>query len=455
MASTTAPTTFSLLHSATASTSRTRASLSHVSLPSSLKPTALRRLGFSAADPLLALQVASKVRSFGSGKGVRGVVAMAKKSVGDLSAAELKGKKVFVRADLNVPLDDSQNITDDTRIRAAIPTIKHLIENGAKVILSSHLGRPKGVTPKFSLAPLVPRLSELLGIQVVKAEDSIGPEVEKLVASLPEGGVLLLENVRFYKEEEKNDPEHAKKLAALADLFVNDAFGTAHRAHASTEGVTKFLRPSVAGFLLQKELDYLVGAVSSPKRPFAAIVGGSKVSSKIGVIESLLEKVDILLLGGGMIFTFYKAQGLSVGSSLVEEDKLELATSLMAKAKAKGVSLLLPTDVVIADKFAPDANSKIVPASSIPDGWMGLDIGPDSIKTFNDALDTTKTIIWNGPMGVFEFDKFAEGTEVCRNFFSFRIFTCSVLIYAVPICIFLQMHTVSRKVVLECSKLHI
>ncbi|KAJ7982061.1 Phosphoglycerate kinase family protein [Quillaja saponaria] len=321
-------------------------------------------------------------------RGSEGWFSMAKKSVGDLTAADLKGKKVFLRADLNVPLDDNQNITDDTRIRAAIPTIKHLIQNGAKVLLTSHLGRPKGVTPKFSLAPLVPRLSELLGIQVVKADDSIGPD-----------------------EEEKNDPEFAKKLASLADLYVNDAFGTAHRAHASTEGVTKFLKPSVAGFLLQKELDYLVGAVSNPKRPFAAIVGGSKVSSKIGVIESLLEKVDILLLGGGMIFTFYKAQGLSVGSSLVEEDKLGLATSLLEKAKAKGVSLLLPTDVVIADKFAPDANSQIVSASAIPDGWMGLDIGPDSIKTFNDALATTKTVIWNGPMGVFEFEKFAAGTE--------------------------------------------
>ncbi|KAG6533161.1 hypothetical protein ZIOFF_007027 [Zingiber officinale] len=290
-------------------------------------------------------------------------------------------------------------------------------------------GRPKGVTPKFSLAPIVPRLSELLGIKVEKADDCIGPEVEKLVNALPEGGVLLLENVRFYKEEEKNEPEFAKKLAALADLYVNDAFGTAHRAHASTEGVTKFLKPSVSGFLLQKvglniennymslcicifeELDYLVGAVSSPNRPFAAIVGGSKVSSKIGVIESLLEKCDILLLGGGMIFTFYKAQGFSVGSSLVEDDKLELAKTLIAKAKAKGVSLLLPTDVVVADKFAPDADSKVVPASEIPDGWMGLDIGPDTVKTFNDALDTTKTVIWNGPMGVFEFDKFAFGTE--------------------------------------------
>ncbi|KAL9322016.1 hypothetical protein ACSQ67_010069 [Phaseolus vulgaris] len=368
MASAATPTTFSLLHSATPAAS----SSSRVQLSSSLRVRPLtRRLGFTAADPLLAANVAARVAAVKVGRGRRGVVSMAKKSVGDLSAADLKGKKVFVRADLNVPLDDNQNITDDTRIRAAIPTIKYLIQNGAKVILSSHLGRPKGVTPKYSLGPLVPRLSELIGFPVVKAEDSIGPEVEKLVASLPDGGVLLLENVRFYKEEEKNDPEHAKKLASLADLFVNDAFGTAHRAHASTEGVTKFLKPSVAGFLLQKELDYLVGAVSSPKRPFAAIVGGSKVSSKIGVIESLLEKVDILLLGGGMIFTFYKAQ----------------------------------------DKFAPDANSKVVPASAIPDGWMGLDIGPDSVKSFNEALDTTKTIIWNGPMGVFEFDKFAVGTE--------------------------------------------
>ena len=330
-----------------------------------------------------------------------------------MKEGDLKGKRVFVRVDLNVPLDDNSKITDDTRIRAAVPTIKYLTGYGAKVILASHLGRPKGVTPKYSLKPLVPRLTELLGVDVKMANDSIGEEVEKLVASLPEGGVLLLENVRFYKEEEKNDPEYAKKLAGLADLYVNDAFGTAHRAHASTEGVAKYLKPAVAGFLMQKfqELDYLVGAVSNPKKPFAAIVGGSKVSTKIGVIESLLEKVDLLLLGGGMIFTFYKAQGHKVGSSLVEEDKLDLATSLFEKAKAKGVSLLLPTDVVIADKFAADANSKTVPASGIPDGWMGLDIGPDSIKTFNEALDKTKTIIWNGPMGVFEFEKFAAGTE--------------------------------------------
>ncbi|GAB2296806.1 hypothetical protein Dimus_030909 [Dionaea muscipula] len=346
---------FALAAATSSGSTSTARSPSLIRLASSaLRPPLLRRLGFAGyfVDPDFSIHALSSriptVRSSSSSrpsKNARGgavVVSMAKRSVGDLTSVDLKGKKVFLRADLNVPLDDSQNITDDTRIRAAVPTIKHLINNGAKVILSSHLGRPKGVTPKYSLAPLVPRLSELLGIQVVKADDCIGPEVEKLVASLPDGGVLLLENVRFYKEEEKNDPEFAKKLASLADLYVNDAFGTAHRAHASTEGVTKFLKPSVAGFLLQKELDYLVGAISSPKKPFAAIVGGSKVSSKIGVIESLLEKVDILLLGGGMIFTFYKAQGLSVGSSLVEADKLDLATSLLEKAKAKGVSLCYP-----------------------------------------------------------------------------------------------------------------
>ncbi|CAH9078441.1 unnamed protein product [Cuscuta europaea] len=378
-------------------------------------PTRRHSLGFAAAtsDSLFSQYVSSKLRSLKTfAKPARGVIySMAKKSVGDLNADELKGKKVFVRVDLNVPLDENQTITDDTRVRAAVPTIKHLISNGAKVILSSHLGRPKGVTPKYSLKPLVPRLSELLGIEVKMANDCIGEEVEKLVAEIPEGGVLLLENVRFYKEEEKNDPEFAKKLAALADLYVNDAFGTAHRAHASTEGVAKYLKPAVAGFLMQKELDYLVGAVSSPKKPFAAIVGGSKVSTKIAVIESLLEKVDLLLLGGGMIFTFYKAQGYKVGSSLLEEDKLELAKSLIEKAKSKGVSLLLPTDVVVADKFSADANSKVVSATEIPEGWMGLDVGPDTIKTFGEALDTTQTIIWNGPMGVFEFEKFAAGTE--------------------------------------------
>eukprot|EP00879_Flechtneria_rotunda_P000130 GHRR01000193.1.p1 GENE.GHRR01000193.1~~GHRR01000193.1.p1 ORF type:complete len:441 (+),score=177.50 GHRR01000193.1:140-1462(+) len=341
----------------------------------------------------------------------RFVVEAVKKSVGDLTKADLEGKRVFVRADLNVPLDKELKITDDTRIRAAVPTLKYLLDNGAKVLLTSHLGRPKsGPEDKFRLNPVAPRLSELLGKPVKKLDDSIGSEVEKAVAEANNGDLLLLENVRFYKEEEKNDPEFAKKLAANADLYVNDAFGTAHRAHASTEGVTKFLKPSVAGFLLQKELDYLDGAVSNPKKPFAAIVGGSKVSSKITVIESLLDKVDVLIVGGGMVFTFYKARGQSVGSSLVEEDKLDLAKKLEEMAKAKGVKLLLPTDVVVADKFDPEANTQTVSADAIPDGWMGLDIGPDSIKLFQDALRECKTVVWNGPMGVFEFDKFAKGT---------------------------------------------
>jgi phosphoglycerate kinase len=339
------------------------------------------------------------------------LVEAAKKSVGDLSKADLEGKTVLVRADLNVPLDKSQNITDDTRIRAAIPTLKYLIDNGAKVLLTSHLGRPKdGPEDKFRLNPVVPRLSDLLGVTVLKADDCIGPEVAEKTKELKNGEVLVLDNVRFYKEETKNEPEFAKKLAANADIFVNDAFGTAHRAHASTEGVTKFLSPSVAGFLLQKELDYLDGAVKEPKRPFAAIVGGSKVSSKIGVIESLIEKVDKIILGGGMIFTFYKARGLSVGSSLVEEDKLDLAKKLEEAAKKKGVEFILPTDVIIADKFDENAESKVVPVDQIPDGWMGLDIGPDSLKAFQDSLADCKTIVWNGPMGVFEFEKFAKGT---------------------------------------------
>eukprot|EP00890_Picochlorum_soloecismus_P004089 jgi/Picsp_1/4681/NSC_02050-R1_phosphoglycerate kinase len=340
----------------------------------------------------------------------RMVAQKTKKSVGDLSKADLEGKVVFVRADFNVPLDGDK-VTDDTRIRAAVPTLKYLTENGAKVVLASHLGRPKnGPEDKFRLTPVVPRLSELLGRQVIKANDCIGAEVEEKVKAMSNGDVLLLENVRFYKEEEKNDPEFAKKLASVADMYVNDAFGTAHRAHASTVGVTQFLSPAVAGFLMEKELNYLDGAVASPKRPFAAIVGGSKVSSKIGVIESLLEKCDKIIIGGGMIFTFYKAQGLSVGSSLVEEDKLGLAKELEEKAKAKGVEFILPVDVVVADKFAPDATSQIVSVEDIPDGWMGLDIGPKSINLLNQALQDCQTVIWNGPMGVFEFDAFAKGT---------------------------------------------
>jgi phosphoglycerate kinase len=341
---------------------------------------------------------------------------VSKKSVANLSASDLSGKRVLVRADFNVPLDDQGNITDDTRIRAALPTIQDLISKQAKVILTSHFGRPKGkVVDSMRLTPVSDRLSQLLGQTVIKCDDCIGDEVASTVAAMQPGQVALLENVRFYAEEEKNDPEFAKKLASVADLYVNDAFGTAHRAHASTEGVTHYLKPSVAGFLIEKELEYLQNAIENPKKPLAAIIGGSKVSSKIGVIETLLEKVDKLLIGGGMIFTFYKARGLNVGKSLVEEDKLELARTLEAKAKERGVDLLLPTDVVVADNFAADANAQTVSIENIPDGWMGLDIGPDSIKVFQDALTQCKSVIWNGPMGVFEFDQFAKGTEAIAH----------------------------------------
>ncbi|MEM8807592.1 MAG: phosphoglycerate kinase [Cyanobacteria bacterium P01_G01_bin.38] len=341
---------------------------------------------------------------------------MAKKSIADLSTSDVSGKRVLMRADFNVPLDDQGNITDDTRIRAALPTIQDLTGKGAKVILSSHFGRPKGkVVDSMRLTPVANRLSELLGQTVVKCDDCIGDAVKTAVDGLQDGQVALLENVRFYEGETSNDPAFAEKLAANADLYVNDAFGTAHRAHASTEGVTQYLSPAVSGFLIEKELKYLQSTIDNPQRPLAAIVGGSKVSSKIGVIDTLLEKVDKLFIGGGMIFTFYKARGLSVGKSLVEEDKLDLAKSLEAKAKEKGVDLLLPTDVVVADNFAPDANAQTVSIDNIPDGWMGLDIGPDSIKVFQSALSECKSVIWNGPMGVFEFDKFAAGTEAIAN----------------------------------------
>lgn len=340
---------------------------------------------------------------------------MAKKTIANLTEADLNGKRVFVRCDFNVPVDADRKITDDTRIRAALPTIQTLTSKGAKVILASHFGRPKGVDDKLRLDPVAARLSELLGQTVVKTNDCIGDEPTAKVAAMNNGDVLLLENVRFYPEEEKNDPEFAKKLASVADLYVNDAFGTAHRAHASTEGVTKYLSPSVAGLLVEKELKFLQDAIENPKRPLAAIVGGSKVSSKIGVIETLIDKVDKIFIGGGMIFTFYKARGISVGSSLVEDDKLELAKTLEAKAKAKGVQFLLPTDVLVADKFSAEANTQIVSIDAIPDGWMGLDIGPDSVKTFQAALADVKSVIWNGPMGVFEIDKFAKGTEAIAH----------------------------------------
>lgn len=336
---------------------------------------------------------------------------MTKKTVANLSASDLSGKRVFVRADFNVPIDGGK-ITDDTRIRAALPTIQDLTSKGAKVILASHFGRPKAkVNESMRLTPVGVRLSELLGKPVVKVDDCIGEEVATAVSNMKDGDVLLLENVRFYAGEEDNDPEFAKQLASVADLYVNDAFGTAHRAHASTEGVTKFLSPSVAGYLIDKELKFLQGAIESPQKPLAAIIGGSKVSSKIGVIETLLDKCDKLLLGGGMIFTFYKARGLNVGKSLVEEDKLELAKSLEAKAKEKGVAMLLPTDVILADAFDNNANTQTASVESIPDGWMGLDIGPDSIKVFQEALADCKTVLWNGPMGVFEMSNFAKGTE--------------------------------------------
>ncbi|MEN9265428.1 MAG: phosphoglycerate kinase [Thermostichales cyanobacterium BF4_bins_65] len=347
---------------------------------------------------------------------------MAKQTLaGLLASTELTGKRVLVRADFNVPLNDQQQITDDTRIRAALPTLQALLQAGAKVVVVSHFGRPikkdketgelKITRTGNSLAPVATRLQELLGQPVVFAPDCIGEAAEAAVNSLGNGHIALLENVRFYPEEEANDPVFAQKLASLADLYVNDAFGTAHRAHASTAGVTAYLQPAVAGYLVEKELQFLRGAIDNPQRPLAAIIGGSKVSSKIGVIEALLEKVDKLLLGGGMIFTFYQAQGLKTGKSLVETDKIDLAQSLMAKAKEKGVELLLPVDVVVADAFAADAHAQTVPISAIPDGWMGLDIGPESVKTFQAALRDCKTIVWNGPMGVFEFDRFAVGTE--------------------------------------------
>lgn len=353
---------------------------------------------------------------------------MAKQTLGSLlsSGFDLNGKRVLVRADFNVPLDPQGNITDDTRIRASLPTIQALTQAGAKVILASHLGRPvkkdketgavKVAREGNSLAPVATRLSQLLGQPVAFAPDCIGPEAEAVVNRLENGQVALLENVRFYPEEEDNDPEFARKLASLADLFVNDAFGSAHRAHASTAGVTAYLQPAVAGYLVEKELQFLSGAIENPRRPLAAIIGGSKVSSKIGVIERLLEKVDKLLLGGGMIFTFYQAQGIQTGKSLVETDKLDLARSLMEKAKERGVELLLPVDVVVADRFDKDAQAQTVSIHAIPEDWMGLDIGPESVKAFQSALQGCQTVVWNGPMGVFEFDRFALGTEaIARN----------------------------------------
>ena len=333
---------------------------------------------------------------------------MSKKTVRDI---DLKGKKVFVRCDFNVPMDENQNITDNRRIVAALPTIKYLIEQNCKIILASHLGRPKGeVKPEFSLAPVAKELSKQLGQEVLMAKDVIGESAKTLAENLQEGQVMLLENVRFHREETDNDPEFAKELASMAEVFVNDAFGTAHRAHASTEGISHYL-PSVSGFLIEKELKFLGDALNNPERPFVAILGGAKVSDKIGVIDSLLEKVDTLMIGGGMAYTFFKAQGYEVGNSLCEPDKCELALNLMKKAEEKGVKFLLPIDTKVGKEFKPDTESKTVAWTDIPEGWEGFDIGEKTIEMFKNELKTAKTVVWNGPLGLFEFDQFAIGTN--------------------------------------------
>ncbi|MBR6739544.1 MAG: phosphoglycerate kinase [Clostridia bacterium] len=323
----------------------------------------------------------------------------------------VSGKKVLVRCDFNVPQDADKNITDDKRIRESLPTIKYLSENGAKVILCSHLGRPKGqFNLKYSLAPVAERLSKLLGKPVAFATDVIGDDAKAKAAALNDGEILLLENVRFHAEEEKNDPAFAKALADLAEIYVNDAFGTAHRAHASTAGVADYL-PAVCGYLIGKEIGVMGKALNDPKRPFVAILGGAKVSDKIGVINNLLEKVDTLIIGGGMAYTFVKAMGGNIGTSLCEADKLDYAKEMIDKAAAKGVNFLLPIDTVIADKFDANANTDICLTKNIPDDWMGLDIGPKTVESFSNALKNAGTVVWNGPMGVFEMEAFAKGTE--------------------------------------------
>ena len=333
---------------------------------------------------------------------------MNKKTVKDI---DLKGKKVFVRCDFNVPMDEKQNITDNTRIVAALPTIKYLLEQDCKIILASHLGRPKGeVKPEFSLAPVAKELSKLLNKEVIMAKDVIGEDATNKAENLKEGEIMLLENVRFHREETDNDPEFAKKLASMAEVDVNDAFGAAHRAHASTAGIAQYL-PAVSGFLIEKELTVLGNAINNPERPFMAILGGAKVSDKIGVIDSLLDKVDTLMIGGGMAYTFFKAQGYSVGNSLCEEEKTGLALEAMEKAKQKGVKLLLPVDTKVGKEFKPDTESKTVAWTDIPDGWEGFDIGEKTIEMFKNELKNAKTVIWNGPVGLFEFDQFAIGTN--------------------------------------------
>ena len=337
---------------------------------------------------------------------------MHKKTIRDI---DVKGKKVFVRADFNVPMDEHQNITNDTRIHATVPTIRHLLDGGAAVILACHVGRPtEAREPKFSTKPIVARLSELLGHEVKWAPDCVGPEAEKAAAALKPGEVLLLENLRYHKEEKKNDPAFAKQLAALADIAVDDAFGVAHRAHASNVGITAYLE-TVAGFLMEKEINYIGKTLEAPKRPFVAIIGGAKVSDKIGVIENMIDKVDTIIIGGGMAHTFDASKGYPIGDSLCERDKIGLAKELLEKAEKKGVKVVLPVDVVIADKFAADANTKTVDVDKIPDGWQALDSGAKTSEEYVKALQGAKTVIWNGPMGVFEFDAFAKGTEAVAH----------------------------------------
>ncbi|MEC1259551.1 phosphoglycerate kinase [Bacillus swezeyi] len=332
---------------------------------------------------------------------------MNKKSVKDI---DVKGRVVFCRVDFNVPMKDGK-VTDDTRIRAALPTIQYLTEQGAKVLLASHLGRPKGqVSEELRLTPVAARLGELLGKDVKKADEAYGDAVKTQIADMKDGDILVLENVRFYPGEEKNDSELSKAFADLADVYVNDAFGAAHRAHASTAGIAEHL-PAVAGFLMEKELEVLGKALSNPERPFTAIIGGAKVKDKIGVIESLLEKVDNLIIGGGLAYTFVKALGHEVGKSLLEEDKIELAKSFMDRAKEKGVNFYMPEDVLVADDFSNDANTKMVPVSEIPSDWEALDIGAKTQETYADVIKNSKLVVWNGPMGVFELDAFAKGTR--------------------------------------------
>ena len=340
---------------------------------------------------------------------------MEKKTVKDI---DLKGKKVLVRCDFNVPMDENRNITDNTRIVAALPTIKYLLENNCAVILCSHLGRPKGeFKPEFSLRPVAKELSKLLDKEVIMAEDVVGEDAKTKAENLKQGEILLLENVRFHREETDNDPAFSKELASMAEIYVSDAFGTVHRAHASTAGVAQYL-PAVSGFLIEKELKFLGNAVSNPERPFVAILGGAKVSDKIGVIDSLLEKVDTLIIGGGMAYTFFKAQGYEVGRSLCELDKLDLARDLMKKAEEKGIKLMLPVDTVVGKEFKEDTESKNVKCTEIPVDWEGFDIGEESIKIFSEEIKKAKTVVWNGPLGLFEFPQFAVGTNAIAKVLS-------------------------------------